>query len=293
MEHARELAPFAKTGAEGIFRYDSAVQPGRSGGGTPLVLIHGLGDEADTWRLVFPALAAGRRVVALDLPGFGRTPCSGPSTMKKHVGSVCRILEETGPAVLAGNSMGAAVAQLAALARPDLAKALVLIDGGLPSSAPVSVKMLLGLLPGIGERAYRSWRRNPSDAYSSLIPYYADLPSMSEADKSFLARRVADRVMSDSQCRAYCSSFRSFIYAAASSGGRFSSNFAKSRCPLLVLWGEADRILPPSTRQPVLDARPDARSISIPRAGHLPHQENPAAVIEALDSFMNALDTGD
>ena len=69
------LQPCARgveVGGRHLFFYDAGA-----GERTPLVLVHGLGDEADTWRRVLPALARHRRVLAPDLPGFGRS--GGPS----------------------------------------------------------------------------------------------------------------------------------------------------------------------------------------------------------------------
>jgi len=327
MDYARELAPFALMRPDGIFTYDSAgspVSPADShspgadshspgvdshspgadshsagadshspgAGRLPLVLIHGLGDEADTWRNIFPDLARSRRVVALDLPGFGRTPCTGPSTMKKHVAAIRAVLESTSPAILAGNSMGAAAGQLTALRHPDLVRGLAFLDGGLPSGSAMSGKLLLTLLPGVGERAYRAWRKKPGQAYGSLTPYYADLASMAETDRAFLARRVVERIMSDSQCRAYCSSFRSFLFMAAGARGALLRDFSRTTLPLLLIWGEQDKILPPDTRRLLLEARPDCIDLLIPGAGHLPHQENPEAVIDALSSFIEKIDSG-
>jgi pimeloyl-ACP methyl ester carboxylesterase len=131
------LAPYgtylAIPGGE-LFYYDTKTDDAT--GKPAIVLIHGLGDEADTWRYVFPPLAAaGCRVIALDLPGFGRSIWKGKTSMRGHRDAILRLLTMTGiagpdhPAILAGSSLGAAVSELAACKRPDLVKALVLIDG--------------------------------------------------------------------------------------------------------------------------------------------------------------------
>jgi hypothetical protein len=84
-----------------------------------LVLIHGLGDEADTWRHVLPLLAETHRVLALDLPGFGRSahPWRAYSLLffARVVGA---FLEQLGisKATLVGSSLGAAVASVSRLA---------------------------------------------------------------------------------------------------------------------------------------------------------------------------------
>jgi len=98
------LAPYGKTlsmrGGE-LFYYDSekdtdskgnADSAGDADSDKPtLILIHGLGDEADTWRHVFPILAeAGYRVIAPDLPGFGRSLWKGGINMRICAATVWR-----------------------------------------------------------------------------------------------------------------------------------------------------------------------------------------------------------
>jgi pimeloyl-ACP methyl ester carboxylesterase len=297
MTHWPDLAPFARTMAVPeirgeLFLYDS--ERGARGGGddsgssarTPVILIHGLGDEADTWRHLFPILARERRVIAPDLPGFGRSAAREKITIKTHAAAVRAIIAETGPAILIGSSMGAAIAELAAFLEPERVKGLVLIDGGLPSAGGLSTAMLANLVPGSGERRYRAWRYDHEGAYQSLAPYYADLDALSDADRDFLRLRVIARVESDSQCAAYFSSFRSFMATAMFRGSYISESLETLRCPIIVLWGSEDRILPPDSREPIFRVRPDARDEMIDGAGHLPHQEKPREVAAILGAFF-------
>ena len=283
------LAPFARildnpiTGGT-LFFYDR----GSSTAATPVILIHGLGDEADTWRHVFPLIAQNRRVIALDLPGFGRSKTRHRATMKLHAKAVSAILRETGPAILVGSSMGAAVAELASFHEKNPVKGLLFIDGGLPSAGGITATLLASLVPGVGERGYRAWRANHEGAYSSLAPYYGDIAALPESDRIFLRERVIARVESESQLRAYFSSFRSYIAQAAFHASAFRDRLAKLDIPLLVVWGELDRILPLPTREPLLATRADASAVAIPGAGHLPHQEKPAAVATAIEAFIAA-----
>ena len=119
----------------------------------PIVLIHGLGDEADTWRHIFPAVARWRRVIALDLPGFGRSEKPRRAyTLAFFARTVAEMLAALGVrrALLVGHSMGAAVAQRLALAQPRQAEHLVLIGGGLPIQARrPAAPIWLFLAPGL------------------------------------------------------------------------------------------------------------------------------------------------
>ena len=85
----------------------------RRGSGEPLVLIHPLGAELVVWEPVMERLARERDVIALDLPGFGRSPeLDGEPTPRTLAGSVAGLLDDLGieRAHVAGNSLGGWVA---------------------------------------------------------------------------------------------------------------------------------------------------------------------------------------
>jgi pimeloyl-ACP methyl ester carboxylesterase len=80
------------------------------GGGTPIVLLHGYGDSADVWRAVLTGLdAAGQRALAVDLPGFGQADRRPPGALLPQFDAFTdAVLASVGPAVVMGNSLGAA-----------------------------------------------------------------------------------------------------------------------------------------------------------------------------------------
>jgi pimeloyl-ACP methyl ester carboxylesterase len=282
------LAPYAKSIAlQGgdLFYYDSAgdADSDSAGGETnkpALVLIHGLGDEADTWRHVFPLLvAAGCRVIAPDLPGFGRSTWNGRINMHCHCNAILRLLTEAGiagpenPAILAGSSLGAAVCEMAACKRPDLVKALILIDGCFPIENKIDKGFLPLMLPSVGKKWYRSFRKNHNAAWESLYPYYNDLGAMSGEDREFLRERVIARVESENQERGYLSTMRSMNVFFIFNGRRISRGIKTYKGKIAILWGEKDRILPVEKAALFRSLRPDAKVTLISGAGHLPHQE--------------------
>ena len=275
-----------------LFYYDSgeAVSLGDK---PTAVLIHGLGDEADTWRHVFPALAGvGCRVLALDLPGFGRSIWRGGIGIGVHRKAVLRLMAFAGvcaerPAVLVGNSLGAGIAELVAVCRPDLVKGIVLIAGCFPFDASINKKLLLLGLPFLGRRWYRGFRKNHDAARKSLHSYYADLGAMDGADRDFLGERVVARVESPNQERGYLSTVRS-MNLFLMFGLRFVTRKIK-RFPgrILVLCGERDRVFPPDRTGLFRALRPDSEFAVIAGAGHLPQQEKPEACVEWMLRFLN------
>jgi pimeloyl-ACP methyl ester carboxylesterase len=280
---------------QSIFYYDAAPtnsDPPNSGTAPVLVLIHGLGDEADSWRYLIPLLnSAGYRVLALDLPGFGRSAAQGRISLKKHADSVLRLLDSAkirpeAPVFLVGNSLGALVAETAAFKKPGLVKGLILLDGSMPGGpAKVGLLALAKLL--FSRKWYRDYRANPEGAWASLYPYYADLDSMPLEDKGFLRERVMARVNSPTQERAFFATQRSLIWAFGVSFPGYAQKVRLFKGKITLLWGEKDRIMPLSTAEPFKTLRNDIEFRIIPGAGHLPQQENPVETAKFITEFVN------
>ena len=100
------------------------------GAGQPIVVLHGLMGRAATWWPVARWLADHGRVVGLDARGHGRSQARGPWTTQRLAADVVELLDEIGPAVVVGHSMGGLHGLVAASARPDLVRALVVEDMG-------------------------------------------------------------------------------------------------------------------------------------------------------------------
>jgi pimeloyl-ACP methyl ester carboxylesterase len=287
----RELASFKK--GERLFYYDVPGLGTKAGSDKcAIILIHGLGDEADSWRHLIPLLSGeGYRVLAPDLPGFGRSVYRDVN-LRRHRDAILDLLELCArperPAVLAGNSMGALAAEEAAFTRPDLVKALIFIDGCIPARGRLQPGLIFQAIPLVGRGYYRSLRGKPEEAYGSLRPYYFNFEALPEEDREFLRKRVMTRVKSSTQENAYFNSLRSLIWAngAASSYGR---KLAAWPGRVSLIWGAEDLILPPSTADRVRSLRPEAGFSLIQEAGHLPHQEKPQAVAERMLEFISSV----
>src|SRR3954447_19475174 len=111
-----------------------------AGEGPPIVLIHGYGDTADGWRRVVPGLLAGHRVVAVDVPPFGRSGQPDERRLldfyKEFFPELFDRLEIESATVI-GHSLGGAITLHVALERPDLVNRLRLrAAGGGREAAP-------------------------------------------------------------------------------------------------------------------------------------------------------------
>lgn len=130
------------------------------GRGRPLILLHGIGMSHRAWVPVLDHLAASRRVIAFDLPGFGRTPPLPPDVVPSQE-NVCAGLRDAlkalglhEPVDLVGNSLGGHLALVAA--REGLARSVVALSpGGLwrNEQAPTHVRAVLKLTRGLIQRA--------------------------------------------------------------------------------------------------------------------------------------------
>lgn len=255
-----------------------------AGRGPALVLLHGLADEADSWRQVIPALAQTHRVMAPDLPGFGRSDrpkrAYTPGFFVRTVGGLLEGLglERVG---LVGSSLGAEIAARLALLHPGLVSRLVLV-GGPRLGGGVSPALLRMLTPGLGERYYTGLRASQEEAYATLRPYYADLEALPPEDRAFLRERVWARVWSDGQRRAFFSTLRQAAWASLTGGSRFREALKRLQAPTLIVWGEHDRIVPLASGRALAALIPNSRLEVIPSCGHLPQQERPGELVRLL-----------
>lgn len=277
--HARRVA-LPRSGLS-LFLYDAGPADA-----APLILIHGLGNEADTWRHVIPRLSERFRVIAVDLPGFGRSDKpSRAYTAPFFCSALFELMGVLGiaRAGLVGHSLGAVIAHFAALQRPDRVDTLVLVSGSLfASSQKLDAATLLFLIPGVGEYLYRRFQKDPDAAYRSLEPYYARLDDLPQSEREFLYRRVNERVADDAQRRAFFSTLRRLALWLPAQQRSLRERLAGLTVPTLVIWGEADRINPVAMGQALAAAQPPARFVVIPGAGHNVQEEQPQAVAQAL-----------
>ena len=185
-----------------------------SGHGDPVLAIHGITSSSRAWPFVAEALD--NPVLAPDLRGRGRSnKLPGPAGLARHAEDCAAVIEATAdrPLVVVGHSMGGFVGTVLAATRPDLVRALVLVDGGLPFPPADAAATTAGLQP-IKQRlqstytreTYRDWFRNhPAFArdWTPEVEEYADYdlpdapgrpasdPDMVEADQLDIVRGAA------------------------------------------------------------------------------------------------------
>jgi 3-oxoadipate enol-lactonase len=103
-------------------------------GAPPMVLLHALGERGSDWAPVAPAFAERYRLYALDLRGHGDSDWPGSYSFQLMRDDVIGLLDHLAlrKVVLIGHSMGAVVAYLVTIARPDLVARLIIEDAPPP-----------------------------------------------------------------------------------------------------------------------------------------------------------------
>ena len=273
--------------------------PASGGGqdGTPIVFVHGLGGSHLNWCLVGPQLAAGRRAVALDLHGFGLTPGThGTSTVQRNTRLLDRFVREvTGtPVILAGNSMGGLISIMHASAAPDTVRGLVLIGPALPPprQAPdrqVAGQFLAYALPGLGEFYVRRMmsRRSPQLAVERVIELCFADPS--RADPAMLAAAIALAAERQNQDHAYAAAFLAAsrsLMRVVGQRRRYWEMMASVQAPVLLIGGEADRLVPVASLRQAAARNPCWETVIWPGVGHTPQLEVPDNVIGTLKDWL-------
>jgi pimeloyl-ACP methyl ester carboxylesterase len=282
------LEPFARStdlprAGVRLFHYDAGSRALPA-----MLLVHGLGDESDTWRKVILPLSETHRVIAPDLPGFGRStlPRGRAIAPSFLCAALLELLETLGisRAAWVGSSMGASLSQLAVLSHPQKASRLFLVDGGLLAMSKLPPALLKMLIPVAGERMYLSLKDDADAAYATLAPYYAHIDRLPADDQAFLRRRVMDRVASVTQRKAYFSMFRSYCTWMALRGKAWKARARTSDTHTTYIWGAGDLVIPVAAGRAACAEQKDARIEVIPGAGHLPQQEAPEALLRVLNA---------
>jgi pimeloyl-ACP methyl ester carboxylesterase len=268
----------------------------------PIVFVHGLGGSHLNWCQIGPQLAAGRRAVALDLHGFGLTPgLRANTTVQANTRLLDRFINEIvgTPVILVGNSMGGLISILETTANPDAIKGVVLIDPALPLPPQkpdwqVSGQFLLYATPGLGELAVAKLmsRVQPETAVQQLLqlcfadPSRAD-PEMTKAEVALSTRRhPATSAQATARARVFLAAARSLLRVLARRG-TYQKMMAGIDVPVLLIGGEADRLVPIAAIRQAAARNPRWESVYFAGVGHTPQLEVPGAVIGAIRDWLD------
>ncbi|MGZ4313224.1 MAG: alpha/beta fold hydrolase [Solirubrobacteraceae bacterium] len=243
------------------------------GAGEPLVLLHGLGTAQQIWSLVTGPLAARRRVITLDLPGFGESaPVGDGFDLDEVADRLARALAARhvpAPFDLVGHSLGGAVALTLAAHRPRLVRRLVLVA---PAGLQRRRSGLPGAMLGPGATGLFAARRR-----------LAGLSDRAWGRRLLLAFAAADgATLSPAQARMMVEASAPAQRIAAATTVIVRADLMPLLralpAPLGLVWGRQDRAVPFKLAAEILALRPDAELEVIDWTGHVPMVERPRFV---------------
>jgi pimeloyl-ACP methyl ester carboxylesterase len=258
-----------------------------AGAGEPLVLLHGLATTREIWGRVLPMLSQDRRVVTVDLPGFGDSePVGAGFPLDDVADRIARGLAARGirgPLDLVGHSLGAGVALTLAARRPRAVRRLVLVApaGLAPLPAYASRALAAAAEPVLGMRRRLApltdteWGRRLLLGFAAadgarVEPLHARLMVLASAGAQRTSEALATITAAD---------LRPLLRQAPA--------------PLGVIWGAADRTVPIRHADAIRRERPDAELVVIERAGHVAMIERPLAFAAALAGLLERLPKDD
>jgi pimeloyl-ACP methyl ester carboxylesterase len=242
------------------------------------VCLHGLGASWQAWRAVGERLSPEFRVIAVDLPGFGRSPqlAGGRFPLPEVAERLAAALAALGVSrhVVAGHSMGGGVAIVHALAHASEVRAIALVaPAGLIATGDVR----------------RSWRLPLVHRASRELSGVA-APLLAHSDalrRRAFARLVADPAALDEQTMRDLALGSRAGRSTGAAGTAIVHQGLRDRIdrlaiPALVVFGEQDQVIDPSGGPRLAAALPSARLLLLPQTGHLPMIERPDEVAAAI-----------
>jgi pimeloyl-ACP methyl ester carboxylesterase len=256
-----------------------------SGDKDPVLLVHGLGGQWQNWLENIPRLSQDRRVVAMDLPGFGLTPEPSDDldvTITQYGRWVNELADrlELGKVDLVGNSMGGYIAAEVAIQFPERVSRLVLVSAAGISSAETLRAPILTfgrVATAIASNAaarYRSLAARPITRHMSLA-LVARHPRLLKADLAYEGFfKGAGKPGFDDALRA------SLDYD-------FRDRLSDVKVPTLIVWGEKDSIIPIRDADEFERLIDDSRKVVMKDTGHIPMAERPTAFNDLLVEFLD------
>ena len=229
---------------------------------SPVVLLHGLAADVQSWASLASALSrAGRRVTAFDLPGHGGTAVEA-TDLDGAVAAIAPCLDQLGdePVELVGHSVGGAIAVRLARRHPDrIARLTLLAPAGLDRA--IDVEFIRGIA---GVRS--------AGALPHLLRRLAVRPQpMSAAQLEALAHELG---------RGRLGRFADTLVDDVGQQIDITADLRALAMPVRVVWGLQDRIIPWTQ---VKEVGSRCAVHLIPDAGHVPHWDQPAEVAALFD----------
>lgn len=247
----------------------------RSGRGKPLLLVHGLGGSHQSWNTITPALAQAKEVIALDLPGHGKTPAETDSgTFKGLARSLDDWLdkENLSGIDMVGSSMGARL--VLEMARRGRSGSVVALDPGgfwkgwertfFRTTITASIALVRGLRPALPAIAGNVAGRTALMSQLSARPWALSSTLVREELRSFASTSTFDSLVKDL------------------ASGPMQEGPASVSSRVVIGWGRKDRLCLPQQAHRAIAAFPEATMHWFAESGHFPMWDQPKEAVRVI-----------
>lgn len=256
------------------------------GQGEPVfILLHGFGASLFSWREVTAPLAKVGTVIAYDRPAFGLTERplewegESPYSQDSQVELVIGLMDALGveQATLVGNSAGGTISMLTALKYPERVQSLILVDPAVYAGggAPAWIRPLFNTpqfnhlgplvarqLQAQGTVFLQTAFHDPGKITPEIYAGYQKPLQVNDWDKAL------------------------WELTLAGSESQLAERVGEFNLPVLVITGDDDRIVPTEQSLRLAEEIPGAELAVIPQCGHVPHEECPEVVMQAITEFL-------
>ncbi len=299
MTESLELLPAPP--AEEIWLADRMLTVRRvADGGTPTVMIHGLGGSSLNWTDLALELRGRLDTWAVDLPGFGASPPprDGDYTPAGAARAVLELITEAigRPVHIFGNSMGGAIAVQLAARAPQWVRSMTLVSPALPGGKIMKTNAHLPVIavPGVGERVLRRYLKVSPElrAKATIDMCFGDSSRMHPERMAEAVAEVTRRDGLPYTGDAFVQSTRGLLATMLDRGAQRPAELMKRiECPVLLVYGRKDQLVDPMSGYKIASHLPNARVVVIPDSGHVAQMEHPELVAGAWRDLIGGRGT--
>ncbi len=245
-----------------------------SGQGIPLVLIHAFPLFSSMWKPQMKNLERKGRVIALDLPGFGRSPHKAKTSISKMAQEIARLLDSINvkePAMIAGLSMGGYVAFEFFRQFPKRVRALGLFSTRAGADTPEVREKRLKTANEIQRKGLESFAK-------IILPNLVGKTTIESNPE--LIREITGMISLNNR-----EGVANALFAMAERRDSIDL-LASIKCPTLIIAGDEDALIPFSESETMHTQIANSQFHLLPKAGHLVNLEQPAAFQKVFEKFL-------
>jgi pimeloyl-ACP methyl ester carboxylesterase len=252
----------------------------------PLLFVHGLSGSWPNWLEQLPVFGAERHVVAIDLPGFGHSPMpSGEISISGYARLLDRVMGELGidAAAVVGNSMGGFISAELAIAFPARVERLVLVSAaGVSTTANPQVLRVLPTMRRLERMLLASgaWVAARSDTLTRRPRTRDALLNVVTRHPGRLPSALAAEQLRGAGTQGFIEALQSILDYDV------RERLPEIACPTLIVWGDADRLIPVHDADVFAELIPNSRKVIFEDTGHMSMLERPVAFNALLEEFL-------